>query len=108
MAVARYPDGIRKNAIFATSYISYDLDLDLAPFNDENVRKAFYHAVNRDELTATILKDIAIPADSILLPGYPGYNSDIAAEAVFDPAKAKQFIADAGFPEGTCFLEIEI
>ncbi|MET0435930.1 MAG: peptide ABC transporter substrate-binding protein [Devosia sp.] len=106
VATARYPDGIRKNAVFATSYISYDLDA--APFNDVNVRRAFYYAVDRAELTSTVLKDIAIPAGSILPPGYPGYNPDIAAEAVFDPEKAKQFLADAGFPNGEGFPEVEI
>ncbi len=106
VATQRYPDGIRQNAVFATSYISYDLDS--APFNDVNVRRAFYYAVDRAELTSTVLKDIAIPAGSILPPGYPGYNPDVVAQATFDPEKAKQFMADAGFPNGEGFPEIEI
>lgn len=106
VATQRYPNGIRKNAVFATSYISYNLDA--APFNDVNVRRAFYYAVDRDKLTSTVLKDIAIPAGSILPPGYPGYNPKIAAEAVFDPEKAKKFLADAGFADGKGFPEIEI
>jgi peptide/nickel transport system substrate-binding protein/oligopeptide transport system substrate-binding protein len=106
VAKQRYPDGIRTNAVFAVSYISFDLNS--APFDNVDVRKAFYYAVNRDELTKTVLKDIAIPAGSILAPGYPGYNKDIAAEAVFDPAKAKEFMAKAGFPDGKGFPEVEI
>lgn len=106
VATQRYPDGIRQNAVFATSYISYDLDSE--PFNDVNVRRAFYYAVDRAELTSTVLKDIAIPAGSILPPGYPGYNPDVVAQATFDPEKAKQFMADAGFPNGEGFPEIEI
>lgn len=106
VAEARFPEGIRRNAVFATSYISYDLNS--APFDNVDVRRAFYYAVNRDELTSTVLKDIAIPAGSILPPGYPGYNKDIAAEAVFDPEKAKKFMADAGYPDGKGFPDIEI
>ena len=106
VATQRFPDGIRKNAVFATSYISFDMDS--APFNNVEVRKAFYYAVDRNELTSTVLKDIAIPAGSILPPGYPGYNAEIAAEAVFDPAKAKEHMAAAGFPDGKGFPEIEI
>ena len=102
----RAPDSIRSNAVFATSYISYDLNA--APFDNVDVRRAFYYAVNRDELTKTVLKDIAIPAGSILPPGYPGYNKDIAAEAVFDPAKAKEFMAKAGYPDGKGFPAVEI
>ena len=44
------------------------------------------YAINRDELTSTVLKDIAIPANSILAPSYPGYQQTIADEAMFDPA----------------------
>lgn len=102
----RFPDNLRENAIFATSYISFDLDS--PPFNDVNVRRALYYAVNREELTATVLKDLAIPAGSILPPSYPGYNPDIVAQAVFDPARAQQFLADAGFPGGEGFPEVEI
>lgn len=106
VAEQRFPDGIRRNAVFATSYISYDLTA--APFDNVDVRRAFYYAVDRKELTSTVLKDIAIPAGSILPPGYPGYNEKIAAEAVFDPEKAKKFMADAGYPDGKGFPPIEI
>jgi oligopeptide transport system substrate-binding protein len=106
VATQRFPDGIRQNAVFATSYIAYDLDS--PPFNDVNVRRAFYYAVDRAELTSTVLKDIAIPAGSILPPGYPGYNEEVVAQAVFDPEKAKQFMADAGYPNGEGFPAIEI
>ena len=106
VAEAQFPDGIRRNAVFATSYISYNLEAE--PFNDVNVRRAFYHAVDREELTSTVLKDIAIPAGSILPPGYPGYNPDVVAQAVFDPEKAKEYMAEAGFPDGQGFPDIEI
>src|SRR6218665_2099757 len=79
----RMPDAIRTNTVFATSYLSFDLEA--APFDNVDVRRAFYYAVNRAELTSTVLKDIAIPAGSILPPGYPGYNPDVVAQATFDP-----------------------
>jgi oligopeptide transport system substrate-binding protein len=106
VAEQRFPDGIRRNAVFATSYISFDLDAE--PFNDVNVRRALYYAVDREELTSTVLRDIAIPAGSILPPGYPGYNEEIVDQAVFDPELAAQYLADAGFPGGEGFPEIEI
>lgn len=100
------PDQIRTNTVFATAYISFDLEA--APFDNPDVRRALYYAVNRDELTSTVLKDLAIPAHSILPPGYPGYNETIAAQAVFDPEKAKEFMAKAGYPNGEGFPTIEI
>ena len=102
----RFPGQITKNAVFAVSYISFDLGA--APFDNINVRKALQAAINRDEMTATVLKDLAIPGKSLLPPGYPGYNDAITGQAVFDPEKAKKFMADAGYPNGEGFPEVEI
>ena len=106
VAEAQFPEQMRRNAVFAVSYISFDVSA--APFDNVDVRRAFYYAVNRKELTDTVLKNIAIPAGSILAPGYPGYNAEITAEAVFDPQKAKDFMADAGYPDGEGFPDVEI
>ena len=102
----RFPGQIARNAVFATSYISFDTTS--APFDNVNVRKALQYAINRDEMTSTVLKDLAIPGKSLLPPGYPGYNSTITDQAVFDVAKAKQYLADAGYPNGEGFPEVEI
>ncbi len=102
----RFPGQIAKNAVFATTYISFSLDM--PPFDNINVRRAFQAAINRDEMTATVLKDLAIPGKSLLPPGYPGYNDVITSQAVFDPEKAKKFMADAGYPGGEGFPEVEI
>lgn len=102
----RMPDAIRTNAVFATSYISFDLES--APFDNVDVRRALYYAVNREELTQTVLKDIAIPAGSILAPGYPGYSEKVVSQAVFDPERAKEFMAKAGYPNGEGFPEVEV
>jgi peptide/nickel transport system substrate-binding protein/oligopeptide transport system substrate-binding protein len=48
----QFPNGIRKNPVFAVSYISFDLDS--PPFNNADVRRALYYAVNRDELSSRI------------------------------------------------------
>lgn len=106
VAAQRYPDGIRENAVFATSYLSFDLDSE--PFSDPNVRRALYYAIDREDLTATVLRDIAIPAGSILPPGYPGYNEDVVAQAVYDPELAAEYLAEAGYPGGEGFPAIEI
>jgi len=102
----RMPDAIRSEAVFATAYIAFDLEA--APFDNVDVRRALYYAVNREELTSTVLKDLAVPAGSILPPGYPGYNAEMAAKAVFDPEKAKEFLAAAGYPNGEGFPAVEI
>ncbi len=102
----RFPGQLRKNAVFAVSYLSFDLDS--APFDNINVRKALQYAIDRDELTNTVLKNLAVPGRSLLAPGYPGYSETIAAQAVYDPAKAQEYMALAGFPGGEGFPEVEI
>lgn len=102
----RMPDNLRRNAIFAVSYISFDLDVE--PFNNPDVRKALALAVDREEMTETVLSGLAIPAGSILSPGYPGYNEEIVSQAVFDPEAAREHLAAAGYPDGEGFPEVEI
>jgi peptide/nickel transport system substrate-binding protein/oligopeptide transport system substrate-binding protein len=102
----RMPEALRQNAIFATSYIAFDMNA--PPFDNVDVRKALYYAVDREEMTATVLRNLAIPAGSILPPSYPGYNPEIAAQAVFDPEKAREHLAAAGYPGGEGFPEVEI
>jgi len=102
----RFPDAIRRNAVFAVYYLAFDTDK--APFDNVDVRKAFQAAINRDELTSTVLKDVAVPARSILAPSYPGYQQKIADEAKFDPKLAQDEMAKAGYPGGKGFPSIEI
>jgi oligopeptide transport system substrate-binding protein len=102
----RFPGQVTNNAVFAVSYIAFDLGA--APFDNIDVRKALQYAINRDEMTGTVLKDLAIPGKSLLSPGYPGYNEAITSQAVFDIAKAKEHLAKAGYPDGKGFPEVEI
>ncbi|MCJ8323617.1 MAG: peptide ABC transporter substrate-binding protein [Rhizobiales bacterium] len=105
-AEAKFADQIRKNPIFAVSYISYDMTV--APFDNIDVRKALWYAIDRDEMTSTVLKNLALPGRSLLAPGFPGYNEKIADLAVFDPEKAREYLAAAGYPDGKDFPPIEI
>ncbi len=103
---ARMPEMLRENAIFAVSYISFDLDS--PPFDNLDVRKALWYAIDREEMTSTVLRDLAIPGRSLLSPSFPGYNEAIAEQAVFDPEKAREHLANAGYPGGEGFPEVEI
>ena len=102
----QFPDAIRKNAVFAVYYLAFDVTK--PPFDNLDVRKAFQAAINRDELTSTVLKDTAVPAKSILAPSYPGFQQKIADEAKFDPKLAQDEMAKAGYPGGKGFPPIEI
>lgn len=102
----RVPKLIRTNVVFALTYLSFNMNE--PPFNNVDVRRAFWYAINRKQLTQTVLKGLAIPGNSLLTPGYPGYNADIAAEAVFDVQKARKYLAEAGYPGGKGFPTVTL
>jgi ABC-type transport system substrate-binding protein len=93
-------------AISSTHFHYFTFDTSRKPFDDERVRKAFVHAFDRRTLASEQLLDLATPASGGLIPpGYIGHSSGIGL--AFDPERAKSLLADAGYPDGKGFPEIE-
>ena len=70
-----------------------------APFKDVRVRQAFAQAIDRQKVISQVFHGLYIPAAGMLPPGIPGYDAQLKA-LPYDPARAKQLLADAGFPGG--------
>ena len=79
---------------FSVAYIGFDHSK--PPFDDVNVRKAFCHAVDKEELIKIVFRNIVRQADGIIPPGFPGYNESIEGLS-YDPQKAKRFIAESTY-----------
>lgn len=60
-------------------------------------REAISHAINREEITATIFQGTRTPASDFTSPVLPNYNGDIPGNDVldYDPEKAKDLWAQA-------------
>ena len=71
------------------------------PTDNVLVRQALSMAISRDDLANGVFKGEFPPALTILPPDIPGYNPDAALGE--DVAKAKQLLAEAGFPDGADF-----
>lgn len=84
------------------------MDTTKPPFNDLKVRQALAHAIDVDTLCNTTLKDTAYPNRTMLMPGFPAYSADLQSVQAYDLAKAKQLLADAGFPDGKGFPTVEL
>lgn len=70
-----------------------------APFNNLKVRLALNWAINRQSLVDNILKGTAEPSLGFTPKANAGYRpaNDVYG---YDPAKAKQLLAEAGYPNG--------
>ncbi|MFK7893196.1 MAG: ABC transporter substrate-binding protein [Granulosicoccus sp.] len=71
------------------------LDLSMPPLNDQRVRLALNHAVDREAFIGTVLADGTLLATGMTPPSTIGYNSKLQPYA-YDPEKAKALLAEAG------------
>jgi ABC-type transport system substrate-binding protein len=69
------------------------------PLKDVRVRRALNHAVDVRTLLATVMADRGVLAAGSLPPGIQGYDSTRAPYG-YDPAKARQLLAEAGYKDG--------
>ena len=73
------------------------------------MRQAFAHALDRDAIMANIVKRQGIPAYSYLMPGFPASNAEaFKGTYPYDLEKAKQLLADAGYPNGEGFPKLTL
>ncbi len=76
------------------------------PFDDERVRRAFVMAVDRERYADEFLHGFAFPATGgFVPPGMPGHSAGIGLD--FEPERARQLLAEAGYPGGTGFPQVE-
>jgi len=76
------------------------------PFKDRRVRQAFVHACDREAMVMQQLRGLDRPAAGGLIPfGLPGHQAGIGL--AFDPDRARRLLAEAGYPGGEGFPEVE-
>lgn len=78
-------------------YLGFNTEME--PFNDKKVRQALNHAVDKESLIKAFYEGQAEPAKNPMPPVIAGYNEEIDAYP-FDLEKAKQLLAEAGYPDG--------
>jgi peptide/nickel transport system substrate-binding protein len=69
------------------------------PFSDVKVRQAVNYAVNRPLINKALFKDKAILCTGPISPRTFGADPGLKPYA-YDPVKAKQLLAEAGYPNG--------
>lgn len=97
-AKEKYPDTFFERPMMGTYY--YGMNVDLEPFkNNKKLRQAINYAIDREGLIDMVLNGRASPAKGVLPPGMFGYNPDLEGYS-YNPEKAKQLLAEAGYPNG--------
>ena len=69
------------------------------PFTDLKVRQAVNYAINRQELVDALLKGASQVVYTACFPSQFGCSQDVT-EYEYDPEKAKELLAEAGYPDG--------
>src|SRR5579885_412269 len=77
-----------------------------APFKDKRVREAINLAIDRDGFVKGILGGAGLPLYGSITPGVAGYAP--VPKIPYDPERAKQLLAEAGFPGGKGLPPIDI
>lgn len=80
-----------------------------APFDDENVRKAICHAIDRDQILAFTADGRGAKVGSSMYPAFTKYfNADLVDAYPHDIDKAKAYLAAAGYGEGELSFSITV
>ena len=79
------------------------------PFNDVRVREAMARSLDRENMASAILRGGAIPAYSMIPPGFMEYEGT-AHESYqgYNPEQAKTLMSEAGYPNGRGFPKQEL
>lgn len=84
----------------------YLVNIDRPPVDDVRVRQALSMSLDREQLARTVMQEVVIPAYSITPPGTLGYQPPKLFD--FDPEKARQLLAEAGYPNGEGWPGLDI
>lgn len=80
-------------------WLSFDMNLSKAPFNDARVREAFRLLIDREDLIKRALNGQGRLANDLYSPHDPTFNRSIAQRA-YNPQRAKQLLQQAGYGNG--------
>ncbi len=86
----------------------YGFMMDKEPFaGNRLLRQALNYAVNREAIIKHVLNGRGVPARGVLPPGIPGYRGDLEGYR-YNPDKAAELLARAGYPGGEGLPELTL
>jgi peptide/nickel transport system substrate-binding protein/oligopeptide transport system substrate-binding protein len=96
-AIAAAGEGYVKRPLLSVRF--YGFNTRVKPLGDRVVRQALTHAIDREAIIEEPFLGRHVIARGILPPGTQGYNPKVAGPA-YDPKRARELLAQAGYPGG--------
>jgi peptide/nickel transport system substrate-binding protein len=87
-----------------TAYVAFNYHVQ--EFNDKRVREAIAAAIDKQEIVDAFYGGYGDVAENFLPPLVWGHNSDVKG-VQYDPDRAKELLAEAGFPDGLSEVTLE-
>ncbi len=75
----------------------------VAPFDNVDVCRALSYAVDVDNILELTSDKKGFPVGSSMFPAFSKYYVDLTGTYTYDPDKAKELLASAGYPDGFSF-----
>src|SRR5262249_21074113 len=94
-----------KRAMFSVRF--YGLNPRVKPLDDRRVRQALIYAIDRDALVNEVYLGRYSLARGVLPPGIMAFNPKLSGYS-YDPRKARELLAQAGYPGGRGLPPVQI
>ncbi len=91
-------DGITVAGVTGNENLFVHMNFDVEPFDNILLRQAIASAIPYEQIIATGYFGQATQWNGIVPSTYPGYSA--AAGFTYDPDRARELLAEAGYPEG--------
>ncbi len=100
----KFPEKIRFDPLSGVYF--YRLNTTRPPLDDVRVRKALSLSINREQIINQLLQGSERVATGFVPDGLGGYH--LPGRKVYDPDEARQLLAEAGYPGGKGFPQMEL
>ncbi len=90
-----------KNPYLNTEYLGIRLDGSTTPLQQKKIRQALNYGIDRAQMLRVLRNNVGKPATSGFAPlGLPSFDDLKVPGYRYDPVRAAQLLAEAGFPQG--------
>ncbi|MCB0327165.1 MAG: hypothetical protein KDD52_06060 [Bdellovibrionales bacterium] len=96
--ILKYKDYVREPNL---AVYFYNFNVNKKPFDNKDVRRALHLSIDRKSIVEKITRAGQVPSSSPVPDGLNGY--DIVGKEIFNPQKARELLAKAGYSEGEGF-----